>query len=230
MKNYALIVQGFEGILKESYDKNDKKTTSNILNEIKSNKELSKLYVIVDNLRRGKVTEETVDNFIRENIEFAKAIDYSKIKFPLSENVKSDEEIYNNIGKILFEEKNPFNLVDYNEAYANVRKNLLESNLIQKNLKETVQKLNESFEALEEADKVLVEGFISTPKNERNNLFESTKATCINLISKHIANADDDSSKVKMYEAKERVASMNYDESTFISDMIKIHEFNKQLI
>ena len=230
MKNYALIVQGFEGILKESYEKNDKKTTSKILNEIKSNKELSKLYAIVDNLKRGKVTEETVDNFIKENIEFAKGIDYAKINFPLSSKVKSDEEIYNNIGKILFEEKNPFNLVEYNEAYSNVRSNLLETNMKAKNIAETAKKLTESFEVLDEADKILVEGFISTPKNERGNLFEATKTTCINLISKHIADCDDDSTKVKMYEAKERVSTMAYDESTFINDMIKIHEFNKQLV
>ena len=95
MKNYALIVQGFESILKESYEKNDKKTTSTILNEIKSNKELSKLYAIVDNLKRGKVAEENVDNFINENIEFAKQVNYSKIKFPFNNYIKSDEEIYN---------------------------------------------------------------------------------------------------------------------------------------
>ncbi len=230
MKNYALIVQGFESILKESYDKNDKKTTSTILNEIKSNKELSKLYVIVDNLKRGKVSEGTVDSFINENIQFAKEINYSKIKFPLNGNIKSDEEIYNSIGKILFEEKNPFNLMEYNEAYSNVRNNLLESNLKQKNLKETVQKLSESFEVLEDADKVLVEGFVSTPKNERSNLFEVAKSTCINLIAKHISNADDDSSKVKMYETKDVVSSMNYSEETFISDMIRLHDFNKQLV
>jgi hypothetical protein len=230
MKNYALIVQGFESILKESYDKNDKKTTSTILNEIKSNKELSKLYVIVDNLKRGKVSEGTVDSFINENIQFAKEINYSKIKFPINSAIKSDEEIYNSIGKILFEEKSPFNLMEYNEAYSNVRNNLLESNLKQKNLKETVQKLSESFEVLEDADKVLVEGFVSTPKSERGNLFEVAKSTCINLIGKHISNADDDSIKVKMYETKDVVSSMSYNEETFISDMIRLHDFNKQLM
>jgi len=230
MKNYALIVQGFESILKESYDKNDKKTTSTILNEIKSNKELLMLYAIVDNLKRGKVTEGTVDSFINENIQFAKEINYSKIKFPFNSAIKSDEEIYNSIGKILFEEKSPFNLMEYNEAYSNVRNTLLESNLKQKNLKETVQKLSESFEVLEDADKVLVEGFVSTPKSERGNLFEVAKSTCINLITKHISNSDDDSSKVKMYETKDVVSSMNYSEDTFISDMIRLHDFNKQLV
>jgi hypothetical protein len=230
MKNYALIVQGFESILKESYEKNDKKTTSTILNEIKSNKELLELYAIVDNLKRGKVTEENVDSFIKENIQFAKEINYSKIKFPFNSAIKSDEEIYNSIGKILFEEKSPFNLMEYNEAYSNVRNNLLESNLKQKNLKETVQKLSESFETLEDADKVLVEGFVSTPKSERGNLFEVAKSTCINLIAKHISNADDDSSKIKMYETKDVVSSMSYNEETFISDMIRLHDFNKQLI
>lgn len=230
MKNYALIVQGFESILKESYEKKDKKTTSSILNEIKSNKELSKLYAIVDNLKRGKVNEDNVDNFINENIEFAKEINYSKIKFPFNNTVKSDEEIYNSIGKILFEEKNPFNLIEYNEAYSNVRNNLLESNLTQKNLKETVQKLNESLQTLDDVDKVLVEGFVSTPKNERSVLFETAKATCITLINKHISNCDSDSSKVKMYETKDVVFSMNYNENTFINDMLKIHNFNKQLV
>lgn len=229
MKNYALIVQGFESILKESYEKNDKRSTSTILNEIKSNKELSKLYAIVDNLKRGKVTEETVDTFINENIEFAKEINYSKIKFPLSNNIKSDEEIYNSIGKILFEEKNPFNLIEYNEAYNIVRSNLLESHFKQKNLKETVQRLNESLKDLDEVDKVLVEGFVSTPKNERSILFETAKSTCITLISKHISNCDDDNSKLKMYETKDVVYAMNYNESNFINDMLKLHNFNKQL-
>jgi len=230
MKNYALIVQGFESILKESYEKNDKKTTSTILNEIKSNKELSKLYAIVDNLKRGKVAEENVDNFINENIEFAKQVNYSKIKFPFNNSIKSDEEIYNSIGKILFEEKNPFNLMEYNEAYANVRNNLLESNIRQKNLKKTVQKMNESLKSLDEADKILVEGFVSTPKNERGMLFETAKSTCITLINKHISNCEDDSSKIKMYETKDVVFSMNYNESNFINDMIRLHNFNKQLV
>lgn len=230
MKNYALIVQGFESILKESYEKKDKKTTSSILNEIKSNKELSKLYAIVDNLKRGKVNEDNVDNFINENIEFAKEINYSKIKFPFNSTIKSDEEIYNSIGKILFEEKNPFNLIEYNEAYSNVRNNLLESNLTQKNLKETVQKLNESLQTLDDVDKILVEGFVSTPKNERSVLFETAKDTCITLINKHISNCDSDSSKVKMYETKDIVLSMNYNENNFINDMVRLHNFNKQLV
>ena len=120
--------------------------------------------------------------------------------------------------------------MEYNEAYSNVRNNLLESNNILKNLKETVGKMNESLKNLDEADKTLVEGFVSTPKNDRNMLFEVAKSTCITLIEKHISNCEDDVTKIKMYETKDVVYSMHYNENDFTNDMLILHNFNKQLI
>ena len=77
MKNYTLVIQGLQGLLAESYLNEDKKTTTKIFNLLKENSELFKLFTIVTNLRNGRVSEESVDGFINENVQFAKDINYS---------------------------------------------------------------------------------------------------------------------------------------------------------
>jgi hypothetical protein len=229
MRNYVLIIQGFEGILAEAFSNEDKKTTLKTLKVIKENSELAKLYTIVNNLRNGKVSEENVDSFINENIAFAKSIDYKKIAFPLDKSQKSDFQLHNDLGTILFEKKSAFNISEYNAAYSNVKKNLLEKKITLEKTKTIASKINESFNQIDIEDKVLVEKFVKTPVSERVNIFDETRSECIKQISKQINEHDDLETKVKMYKTKDIISEMVYNEKNYISDMVKIHELNKQL-
>jgi frataxin-like iron-binding protein CyaY len=229
MRNYVLVIQGFEGILAEAYSNSDKSTAAKVLTTIKGNPEIAKLYTIVNNLRKGDVNESTVDSYIKENIEFSKGINYKKIAFPIANEIKSDYDLHNDIGTILFEEKTAYNINRYNSAYNSVKENLLKAKTLETKTSEVAKKISEGLNQMDKEDKILVEKFIKTPEGEKVTIFESTKSECLKHISKHISDCEDVSSKIKMYEAKDAVLDMAFNEKSYISDMVKIHNLNKQL-
>ena len=229
MKNYTLVIQGLESLLAEAYEAKDKKSAAKILKIFKENKELSKLYSIVDNLKKGDVNETTVDQYINENISFAKRVDYSKIEFPFEKNMVSENDFYNHVGTILFEEKSAFNINSYNKAYQAVKNHLLDEIESKKRKSSTARKISEAIESVDSEDKMLVESFIKTPSNERQNLFESLKSECISNINKHISECENPELKVKMYETKDVILEMSFKAESYISDMLKIHDLNKNL-
>lgn len=229
MKNYALIIEGFESLLSEAYSKEDKKSASKILNTIKENVEIAKLYSIVHNLKNGETDKDNVDSFINENISFARKLDYNKIKYPFEKGQISENNLYNDIGMVLFEEKTSFNLNQYNKAYNNIKNNLLKPLGIKGKI-EKAKKISEGLNSIDEQDKVLVESFLRTPSKERKNIFENTKSECISKIKGMIENTEDSDLKLKMFEAKEMIQEMSFEEKSYIQDMVKIHNLNKQLV
>lgn len=229
MKNYTLVIQGLQGLLAESYLNEDKKTTTKIFNLLKENSELFKLFTIVTNLRNGRVSEESVDGFINENVQFAKNINYKSIKYPFSKEIKSDESFFNEIGTVLFEEKTPFNLEKYTNAYQSVRNHLLSLNKSDEKIFSMAKSVNENLSKIDAEDKVLVESFIKAPLEDKSMLFESTKKSCLEIISEHVSQVDDIQTKVKMYEVKDKILTMEFNSKTYIQDIVKIHNLSKDL-
>lgn len=229
MKNYTLVIQGLQGLLAESYLNEDKRTTTKIFNLLKENSELFKLFTIVTNLRNGRVSEESVDGFINENIQFAKGINYRHIKYPFSKEIKSDDSFFNEIGTVLFEEKTPFNIEKYTNAYQSVRNHLLSLNKSDEKIFSMAKSVNENLSKIDSEDKVLVESFIKAPLEDKSQLFENTKKSCLELISEHISNVDDIQTKVKMYEVKDKILTMEFNSKTYIQDIVKIHNLSKDL-
>lgn len=229
MKNYTLVIQGLQGLLAESYLNEDKRTTTKIFNLLKENSELFKLFTIVTNLRNGRVSEESVDGFINENVQFAKDINYRRIKYPFSKEIKSDDSFFNEIGTVLFEEKTPFNIEKYTNAYQNVRSHLLSLNKSDEKIFSMAKSVNENLSKIDAEDKFLVESFIKAPLEDKGQLFESTKKSCLELISEHISQVDDIQTKVKMYEVKDKILTMEFNSKTYIQDIVKIHNLSKDL-
>ena len=229
MKNYTLVIQGLQGLLAESYLNEDKRTTTKIFNLLKENSELFKLFTIVTNLRNGRVSEESVDGFINENVQFSKDINYRHIKYPFSKEIKSDENFFNEIGTVLFEEKTPFNIEKYTNAYQSVRNHLLSLNKSDEKIFSMAKSVNENLSKIDAEDKVLVESFIKAPLEDKSMLFESTKKSCLEIISEHISQIDDIQTKVKMYEVKDKILTMEFNSKTYIQDIVKIHNLSKDL-
>jgi len=229
MKNYTLVIQGLQGLLAESYLNEDKKTTTKIFNILKENSELFKLFTIVTNLRNGRVSEESVDGFINENVQFAKDINYKYIKYPFSKDLTSDDSFFNEIGTVLFEEKTAFNIEKYTNAYQNVRNHLLALNKSDEKIFSMAKSVNENLSKIDAEDKVLVESFIKAPLEDKSSIFENTKNSCLEIISEHISQVDDVQTKVKMYQVKDKVLNMEFDTKTCIQDIVKMHNLSKDL-
>ena len=229
MKNYALIVQGLTDLLQESYTQNYKHNTSKLLNKLVENSELKKLYAVVDNLKRGTPDEEEVEAYINENIRFASEIKYNKIPYPFDAKVESDDPLYNAIGVILFEKKNAFNLDRFNSAYKTVKQNLIESVRQKREIDSTQKQLSENLKVIDKKDKMLVEAIIQAAPEQKVAIFEAAKRDCITLIDSHIKETEEVELKLKMYETKDVILSMDYQDKSFAHDIAKIYNFTKEL-
>jgi hypothetical protein len=229
MKNYALITEGIHKLLLESYETKDKDLTKKILNEIKSNKKLQLLYTVVDNLKNGDVNPEYVDDFINENIKYAKNNDFSSFDTLLNESYESNDLI-DSIGIILFESKTPFNLSKYTKAYDVVKTHLLAKNTWQQKAKQKLQEMNAHYvELSDEQDKALFESFIKSDTAGKKEIYQTTKKECINILNEHIANCNIDSTKLKLYETKDFIMSLPEDDNIYMN-LAKLHELKKELL
>lgn len=227
MKNYALITEQLSDLLVESYEKKDKKFTNKLIKEVRENKKLKSLYALVYNLKYGKVNESSVDNFIQENIKASKEFDFSEFDNILTEALseKYSNEVLDSIGVLLFEKKSIFNLQEYNNAYNVVKNNLLKETLKKNKL---TKEINES--SLDVEDKRLVEKFMQSSKEEKITLFRENKEQCISAINKKLKETDSSETKLKLYEVKDMLSNMEYDDKEFIQEMVKVHELKKNLL
>lgn len=233
MKNYALITEGINNLLVEFYGKKDKKNIKALLTEIKSNKEIKYLYTIVDNLKNGEVSPQSVDSFINENIKAAKELDLSILDNLLDEGVlrtDSTNEIIDSIGYILFENKTVFNLSEYTKAYEEVKTHLIEKNTWKDNLRNELLKCEADYSTLDSEDKLLFENFFKSNKTEKLKLYKEMKEECLSLISEHIKNETNATTKVNLYETKEVITEMKDDDENYVQYIAKLHDLKKKLI
>lgn len=230
MKNYALITEGINNILLESYTNKDKKKTQQILKEIKSNKPLKYLITIVNNLKNGEVQPMFVDDFINENIKTAKEMDFSSFDKILKESKSESNELLENIGIILFEEKTVFNLSKYTKAYNVVKTHLVEANTWKENITGKLKTLSTDYSKLGDEDKKLFESFIKANTSEKQAIYSSTKEECLKILKEHIKHSSDNTMKLKLYETKDMILNLSENSDSYIKNMVKLHELKKDLL
>ena len=230
MKNYALITEGIDKLLVEAYEKKDKATTKAVLNEIKSNKKLQTLYTLVDNLKNGEVDVENIDFFIKENIEFAQKTDFSTFDKLLESELAESNLLIESIGVILFEKRTPKNLIKYSKAFNNVRNHLKEKNTWKQELSKKLEEQSVLYKDLSNEDKTLFENFIKSSKEGKKEIHESIKKECVELLNTHIKESSDLSMKVKLYETRDMILSLNESDENYINNIVKMHDLKKGLL
>lgn len=231
MKNYALITKGIEDLLVESYEKNDKGTINALLKELKSNPKLKTLYAIVDNLKNGEVPVRKIDAFINENIRMAKAIDFSEFdKLIKEEREEEKSELIECIGVLLFKDKTASTISEHYRASLFVKNHLIEVNTWEEDYKTKLAEYSKKYVKMDTADKALFESFIKTKSVDREELFNNLVSECITVIEGQIAGDVTLADKVRLYEAKDRVSSIEYNKEDYADKMVKIHLLKKGLI
>ena len=234
MKNYALIIESINTALIESFEKEDKQKIKDLITEIKSDKALKYLYTIVDNLKNGVVNQSNVDEFINENIKAIKTIKEGSFKMfdnILNEStVKSTNDLSQHIGVILFEEKNIFNISEYNKSFEAVKEHLINENTWRNKLSNELTGLSSEFETLDEDDKHIFETYLKSSNKEKKQVFSEMKNECVELINQHLNSTESSDTKVKLYEARDMITKLNDDTENFEANIVKLHDLKKGLI
>lgn len=231
MKNYAILVQNLENLLAESFESQNKSKAIKILKEIKGNTKLKFLYTLVENLTNGTVQPQEVDSFINENIKVAKRIDFSCFdKLVKSNSKKPENKLINAIGTVLFENKTIFNISDYNNAYEIVKNQLVDRNSVELNKKAQITEIKKSSITLDKEDRTLLESFINLSTDEdRQSFFKSLIGEGVTALDTHIGKTTDVNTKLKLYETKDMLHSLVFDEN-HVEKMVKVHELKKELL
>lgn len=231
MKNYALITQGIEDLLIESYENNDKKTVKTLLSELKKNPKLKVLYAVVDNLKNGEVPVSEVEAFIKENIEVAKSIDFSEFDRLIKES-KDDQqsELLTNIGILLFKTKNIANISEHYAAMAYVKNHLIELNSWESKYVNEVQQMLKETSTLSNEDKLLFEQFLVLDENGKKQAFDNLSNECISILNEQIKGVDDKDIKLKLYETKDKIASLEFNKTSYVENLVVLHTLKKDLL
>lgn len=201
--------------LKES---NQQSATINILLQDKTIKQLCKL---VENLTAKNMPTTLATQFLRENIKIAKTIKTQDFQNTLKklgnpQMSRLDEAI----GIILFEEKNPDNLVQWLKAWDLVKESLCSKF----KLDEAKQRIRESAKQFQDSDKMLLETVLS---GNSEKAFELLKEDTISLIGTHIEKATSPQDKLDFYQIKEKTLESfkSYSNENFLA----LHKLNKEL-
>lgn len=230
MKNYGIIVKGINDLMVESYEKKDKKMVKKLMTEIKRNKDLKKLYAVVDNLTNGEVTPEQTELYINENVKVAKSLSLKQFDTLLEQMSKTEsDKLTEDIGYILFEKRTVYNWSKYNKSFENVKNHLIEKNTWEQNTKKKLTQLSEKYTQLNKHDKVLFEQFVKTPKEQQHGLLEESINTCVKKINSLIESVDGDKSKIQLYQMKDKVLSYANEKADLVKSLLDLHKLSGEL-
>lgn len=228
MKPYVLISHHISERLVESFSKKEK---SPLLNKVVKDRDLSGLYTIVENLKKSKIDPQDVDQFIQENIKFAKTLNLSKFDDTaktLNEGFDWSEcSLIKDINTVLFEQKNVYNLQDYTNSYRRVKNHLINLSEKDNKIRETLDNLSERLESLDEDDKVLFENYV---KHEDKKLFvENEVQKYLEVLQEMIDTTTDLEDKVALFKVKTTILESKFEGDEDIKKMLEIHNLIKEL-
>ncbi len=213
MQNFGKIKNAFNGILVEcivSKKNLNKDLFKKYIKTIKENEILKTQFLVFTNIE-NKIEENEFKalQFVTENISLLKKFskkDIIKANADLLKEMVIDEasyfnnELHENITKLVFTEKNPNTIDAIIEATSSV------VNYIKTNskpvIKEAIElptsmvstwmvdKYNEKYSSLDESEKDIVKALISSTEETKKEIFSNILKECIELINEKLSNAD----------------------------------------
>jgi hypothetical protein len=89
-----------------------------------------------------------------------------------------------------------------------------------------VKKFHEKYSTLDEGDKVLLQKLIKSNDSEKQELLETYKTECLDLLNE----VKDEESQAKVKKAIDKIKEMVYNQKNVDDDIIGLHDFKKQLL
>lgn len=216
MQNFGKIKNAFNGILAEGLIGNDKLYRGifkKYIKAINENEILRTQFLVYNNIENKVEENEFKANlFLQENIALLKKFsktDISKANFELTspilfEQAKSDEyaneELHENISKLIFTDKTTSNIDAIVEATAGII-NFMKTNKL-KEVKESidlpnsmistimVEKYNEKYSMLDESEKQILKALIDSDDIKKSEVYTATVRECIDMINLKLESSD----------------------------------------
>ncbi len=251
--NFGIIKTTFTNYLNESEDVVARDSFKKFMQLIKESELLKGEFKFYKNLEEkyqpndvlaAKYIDDTIKQFTNQGLATFKNLSEEHSKFKvLVEGLKTKvspakKELYEQIHTLLFESLRPKMDVDQlNEAYSfvmeyikNNKPKLVESTEdsyenIPKDflIRKAIEKFNDKFASLNEDDKVLFKTIISEDVDIRSNYFKTLKNGILSTLSEY--DKVDDS----INEAVDKLNKMNFNETTYIQDVLTLKELNEDL-
>ena len=251
MENFGNIKDTFNNLVIESVitkDKKGKQLFSKYIKLIKEDKNLNDQYFIYKNLQNTKFSDELeAKDFIKENIELLKSIDTKSNKYLLKllEGKKINQEnneLYEHINFLVNTKKSPSNLSKINESINYIKDTMMitegseeTSNFEMISLPPSVlthlakNKLNNRLSELNETEKEIVTTILNGSEENKVELFKKLKRECITIIDNKLSESIELELKDKLLKVKDKLLNMDYDVSTFESDINKVYNLKESV-
>lgn len=250
MKNFGKIKNKFNDLLVEGLGNEglgNKKLFKLYLKNLNENEILKTQFIIYDNIENYINEDSFIANiFIDENINLLKRFSCNEIieaNTKLASNVLSEqnktnfgnEELYENISKLIFNNKKCSNVNSVVEARAYVidyiknNKSIviteaidLPSSMISTLM---VDKYNEKYSNLDESEKQILKVLINSNDEEKKEVYINTLKECINLVDTRYDGSDLET-KEKLLKVKHKLledsATVNEDYFNNISKLVEL--------
>ncbi len=250
MKNFGKIKNKFNDLLVEGLGNEDltnKKLFKSYLKNLNENEILKTQFIVYDNIE-NYVNEDSfmanvfidenlnsLKKFSRKGIIEANALLASNILTEQEETKFGNEELYENITKLIFNDKKGSNVNAVVEARAFVINHIknnkpkvvnevidLPSSMISTLM---VDKYNEKYASLDESEKQILKVLIDSNDDEKKEVYVNTLKECINLIDTRYEGSDLET-KEKLLKVKHKLledtATVNEDYFNNISKLVEL--------
>lgn len=173
------------------------------------------IYFAIENLQSGIIQESEIDNYINFNILFLKE---NNILF---KNINIEKTIITPIDEsiqyLIDNERSPKNLYIYNKHYDNIKQHIL-SNEIRLNESSIFENYNKLFDQIPADIKIILEEISII--EDKKAYFLNIQENIINTIKQELSKTTNVDEKLLLYEAKENISSINYDEKTYVDHIV----------
>lgn len=207
------IKNNIEALLMECVLNEDRNTSKTIIDGLKGDKDISTLYLIVNNLKYPKnINEDAYSQFIEENIDFFKStVDIDRLKM-LSTKIskKPYDKLDESINYLLTKTKNPFSFIEYIDNFNVVFENIKTFNQ-QKFDKAEIDFVNENF---------------SNPEKRQLEVSQEI----LNFLNEQLKDEQDHETKIMIYEAKESVYGKLLSDGNVQENLIELLILKEKLL
>lgn len=183
------------------------------------------IYFAVENLQSGIVEEKHVDQYIDYNINFLRGNKHilNNVVINPAHVCQIDEDIE----YLISHEITPKTYTLYNEAYDRLRQHLLSNkeNLSESHIyKMYEEKLNQlppsTIAILEELSEI----------EDKATYFQETQQNILTMLKEELLKAGDSDQKVLIYEAREKICSLTYNDSDYVDNFVCMKNVHEALI
>jgi hypothetical protein len=253
MQNFGKITNAFNGVLAEglvSKDSNNKQIFKKYIKTIKENEILKTQFLVYNNIENKIEENEFKANlFLQENIALLKKFSKKDIvsanqllvnKVSIEEGESyPNEELHENISKLIFTDKTSSNIDTIVEATASIvnymktnkAKEVNESIDLPSSMISTimVDKYNEKYSTLDESERQILKALIDSDDVKKKEVYSVTLRECIDLIDVKLVESDLDA-KDKLLRVKDKLLNDKQEvNEDFFKNISKLVELKNSL-